>query len=286
MKPHQPKAEGAQQTAGASTTGQGAAVTSKDATDKPSAQPGATNNQTNTSMHSQLTSSLMETSEDEEAKKKEQEKLEKKAKKGLTERDLDAVIDIELGETNTFDLLFIPSSLVQNDAEEYTVIASENKKYEELKQNKVGSDSYMQRGSQTLNLTLKSKEIPKPKFEQESKDLQATNWDIDDASKQQRVSEAKKQQIQYTQMVDDLIAEKLKNPNCLIDAEALASHISIVTTQSGQPANASKPAGNKSGSTSSNSQNKTGAKVNSSSQLQASTNKSQNSMSGTSMSQT
>ena len=142
----------------------------------------------------------------------------------------------------------------------------------------------MQRGSQTLNLTLKSKEIPKPKFEQESKDLQATNWDIDDASKQQRVSEAKKQQIQYTQMVDDLIAEKLKNPNCLIDAEALASHISIVNAQSGFPVK--PPAANKSGSTSSNSQNKTGGKVNSSSQLQASTNKSQNSMSGTSMSQT
>jgi hypothetical protein len=42
-------------------------------------------------------------------------------------------------------------------------------------------------------LNLKSKEIPKPKFEHESKDLQATNWDIDDASKQQRISEAKKQ---------------------------------------------------------------------------------------------
>ena len=44
------------------------------------------------------------------------------------------------------------------------------------------------------------------------------------------VSEAKKQQIQYTQMVEELIQDKLKNPNCLIDAEALASHISIVTS--------------------------------------------------------
>lgn len=116
-------------------------------------------------MHSQLTSSLLETSEDEEAKKKEQDKLDKKAKKGLTEKELDSVIDIELAETETFDLLFIPSSLVQNDAEEYTVIAAENKKYDELRQNKVGSDSYTQRGSQTLNLTLKTKEILKPKFE-------------------------------------------------------------------------------------------------------------------------
>ena len=134
-------------------------------------------------MHSQLTSSLLETSEDEEAKKKEQEKADKKSKKGLSEKEIEAIIDIDMCETNTFDLLFIPSQLVQNDYEEFTVIAAENKKYEELKANKVGSDSYMQRGAQTMNLTLKSKEIAKPKFEQESKDLQASNWDIDDASK-------------------------------------------------------------------------------------------------------
>lgn len=86
-------------------------------------------------------------------------------------------------------------------------------------------------------------------------------------------------------MVDDLITEKLKNPHCLIDAEALASHISIMTTQSGQApgVTGSKTGANKSGTTSSNS-NKN--KKNSSSQLQASTNKSQTSISGTSMSQT
>lgn len=177
---------------------------------------------------------------------------------------MEATIDIELAETETFTLLFIPSSQVQQDTEEFNVVAAESKKYDELKSNKVGSDSYMQRGSQTLNLTLKSKEIAKPKFEQESKDLQATNWDIDDASKQKLVSDAKKQQIQYGQMVDDLITEKLKNPHCLIDAEALASHISIMTTQSGQApgATGSKTGANKSGTTSSNS-NKN--KVNSSS---------------------
>jgi hypothetical protein len=35
-------------------------------------------------------------------------------------------------------------------------------------------------------------------------------------------------------MIDDIMVEKLKNPNCLIDAETLASHISVVTTKSGQ----------------------------------------------------
>jgi hypothetical protein len=63
-------------------------------------------------MQSQLTSSLLETSEDEEAKKREQEKLAKKTRKGLTEAEIEAIVDIELSESNTFDLLFIPSSLV------------------------------------------------------------------------------------------------------------------------------------------------------------------------------
>ena len=96
---------------------------------------------------------MIETSEDEEAKKKEAEKAAKKAKKGLTEKEIEAVIDIELGETDTFELLFIPGVVVAMDTEEHVQVTNENKKYEELKQNKIGSDSYTERGSQTLNLT-------------------------------------------------------------------------------------------------------------------------------------
>jgi hypothetical protein len=44
------------------------------------------------------------------------------------------------------------------------------------------------------------------------------------------------------------MTDKLKSPDCLIDAEALASHISIVTSQSGD-----KKPQNKSGAGSSNS---------------------------------
>lgn len=100
-----------------------------------------------------MTSSLLETSEDEEAKRKEAEKAAKKNKKGLTERELDAFVDIELGETETFELLFIPGVVVAHDTEEHGIVTNENKKYEELKANKIGSDSYTERGSQTLNLT-------------------------------------------------------------------------------------------------------------------------------------
>ena len=49
-------------------------------------------------------------------------------------------------------MLYIPGILVAHESEENNIVTKENKKYEELKQNKVGSDSYTERGAQTLNL--------------------------------------------------------------------------------------------------------------------------------------
>lgn len=43
-----------------------------------------------------MASSFMETSEDEEARKKEQEKEDRKAKRGLTEAEKEAMVDIDL----------------------------------------------------------------------------------------------------------------------------------------------------------------------------------------------
>lgn len=63
-------------------------------------------------MQSGLSSSLVETSEDEEAKKKEQEKLAKAAKKGLSQKELDADVNIVIEETETMFLLHIPSQVV------------------------------------------------------------------------------------------------------------------------------------------------------------------------------
>ena len=98
-------------------------------------------------MHSQLTSSLLETSEDDEAKKKADEKLQKKKKKDLTEKEQEAIVDIELAESETFDLLFIPSSLVPTVTPEHTPVAKANKLYDALQATKIGSDSYTERGS-------------------------------------------------------------------------------------------------------------------------------------------
>ena len=76
------------------------------------------------------------------------------------------------------------------------------------------------------------------------------------------------QQINYDNSVNNILADRLKNPNCLIDAEALASHISIVTTKSGE-----NSAANKSGTQSSKS-NKSSKMKSSQSALKESTNKS------------
>ena len=66
----------------------------------------------------------METSEEEEAKRKAEEKTAKKAKKGLTEKELDQLIDIELSETDTFEMLFIPGILVATETEEQNVVTN------------------------------------------------------------------------------------------------------------------------------------------------------------------
>lgn len=79
-----------------------------------------------------MTSSLLETSEDQEEKRKAAEREAKKAKKGLSEKEIEALVDIELSETNTFTMLFIPGILVSHESEEHNIVTNENNKYREL----------------------------------------------------------------------------------------------------------------------------------------------------------
>lgn len=79
------------------------------------------------------------------------------------------LVDIELAETETFELLHIPAVLVQHDTDEHTAAVNDNKKYQDLIANKIGSDSYTDRGAQTLNLVTKSKECLYQGFLQEHK---------------------------------------------------------------------------------------------------------------------
>ena len=74
-------------------------------------------------------------------------------------------IDIELQETETTFFLHIPSKKWPNDhIEEYNAIVDANKVYDNLLASKIGSDNYNQRGTQTANLTMKTREIAQRGF--------------------------------------------------------------------------------------------------------------------------
>lgn len=96
-----------------------------------------------------MTSSLLETSEDEREKKaKEEEKAKKAAKKGLSEKQLNEDISIELCETETMTLLLIPGVYVSGEKEEeFALTTKENKIYQELCDKKISSDAFIDRGS-------------------------------------------------------------------------------------------------------------------------------------------
>jgi hypothetical protein len=93
----------------------------------------------------------METSEDEEQKKKEA--ALKKDKKQLTEAQLSQEISISLSESDTMTHMYIPGIIVGGETEEFAITEKRNKIYKELCDKKVSSDAYVEHGSQTLNLT-------------------------------------------------------------------------------------------------------------------------------------
>jgi hypothetical protein len=111
------------------------------------------------SMQSAVSMTMTETSEDARERAEAEAAKAKKKDKGLTEKEMNAMIDIELFESETQTLFMVPGITGVMETEEFNIIDEENKKYEALIANKKGSDSYEGRGSQTMNYTLKSREI-------------------------------------------------------------------------------------------------------------------------------
>ena len=129
-------------------------------------------------MQSGMSSSLAETSEDEEAKKKEAEKAAKAAKRGLSDKEKDADVDVVIEETETIFMLHIPSQVFpaqssgdDEASEEQKQIDAQNKRYDIFLENKKGSDNYTDRGSQTINLPQKTREVSNKGFTLEHKEI-------------------------------------------------------------------------------------------------------------------
>lgn len=111
---------------------------------------------------------MLETSEDEEQKKKEAEQVKTKQ---LQEKDLAAPVEIIIEETETMTHFFIPGINILNDLnpEEFVATEKRTKAYNELCSKKVSSDAFIEHGSQTMNLTQKNREIDYQGFTQEDK---------------------------------------------------------------------------------------------------------------------
>jgi len=74
-----------------------------------------------------------------------------------------------------------------------------DKEYDELKKNKIGSDSYTERGAQTMNNSMKVKEPAFSLYDQAPKDvaIDVSNWDIHDTAQQEVIKPEKRMQMQY-----------------------------------------------------------------------------------------
>lgn len=188
----------------------------------------ATGMQTSQSM----LSSMLEGSEDEESKKQEAKKKAKEDKKGLSEQEKNKMVDIELTETETFTLLHIPGTICTDPADESLKITED---YKQLLSFKVGADSFSNRGSQTLNLTQKARDVvPDKIFMLKDVKIQANNYEIEEENRKEREDEGTLMIREYERNIDEIVNEKKKDKHAFINSEELASHISIYSQSTGQ----------------------------------------------------
>jgi len=203
-----------------------------------------------------MLSSMLEGSEDEENKRQEAKKKKKDEKKGLTEEEKNALVDIELVETETMTMLHIPGTIC-TDASDDSMKPTEE--YKKLLKYKVGADSYNKRGVQTLNLAQKPKDIaPEKIFMLKEVKVQVNNYEIEEENRKIREDEGAKMVRIYEKTIKDIMHDKLQDPRALIDSEELASHISIYSQVTGVPEKVADKSGSKSGTSQKSSRSKSG----------------------------
>ena len=95
--------------------------------------------------------------------------------------------DVVIEETETIFFLHMPSQVVAAQSSGDTInedaarVDAANQRYDTFLENKKGSDNYTERGSQTMNLTQKTREVNNKGFNLEEKEIQASWWDIYDS---------------------------------------------------------------------------------------------------------
>lgn len=201
-----------------------------------------------------MLSSMLEGSEDEESRRQEAKKKKKEEKKGLTEEEKNQMVDIELTETETMDLLIIPGTICTDTTDDSM---KQTEDYKKLLSFKVGADSYSNRGVQTLNLTQKAKDIaPERIFMLKDMKVQVNNYEIEEENRKIREEEGARMIRIYEKSIEDIMHDKLNDPRALIDSEELASHISIYSQATTQNGKGATKGGSKTGTSGKSSKNK------------------------------
>eukprot|EP00941_MAST-03F_sp_MAST-3F-sp1_P000438 g438.t1 len=150
--------------------------------------------------------------------------------KGLSEKDLDAPVNITLVETETMELFSLRSLCVQQDTELYAQVKEENDKYSALLTRKSDKNLFCTAPSQTVNASVKNKASQATPPTTTSSSTQAASWDIYDELKQDdnggkdfldldmdSSKEIAEEKSSLSQEVDDPVHVVLATPGCLLD---------------------------------------------------------------------
>ncbi|CAK87330.1 unnamed protein product (macronuclear) [Paramecium tetraurelia] len=161
-----------------------------------------------------------DTYSDSDSKRDQSEQQEKKPKqkKGLKEEDLEENIPINLSETPTQCLMFIPSSFVNSEQGKKTGQIQRTQQYEQFIIEKIGSDNFHK--EVCLNFQLHTKT-------QDTNDTGAFTavWDLYDASITDQLNEFEILQEEIKSSIENEYKQLNKNPYFLLPTELEAIKI-------------------------------------------------------------
>ena len=139
--------------------------------------------------------------------------------KGVKDEDLDKLVDIDLTETETFTIFFIPSIAVSAKAENREEIEKINSHYKNLLKEKIGSDNFKARPSQTTNLMQKTKDIVTETIKKHEFECDVTNWMLHDSFLENPKPNHELVANSFEQEVKANLKDQLKHRGTLLDPE-------------------------------------------------------------------
>jgi hypothetical protein len=161
----------------------------------------------------------------------------KQRRERLTEAELDALVTLQLHESETTILFSLAQQRVLQDSDQHKVAAIANERYDAACSAiaKGGPELYPSRGVQTIDTPVKNKYVSVVPPASRSTDAQADSWDIFDVVTMGRDSggsadagggavaaaaSAKAGATALDKVVESMVMSSLAAPGCLVDADA------------------------------------------------------------------